>query len=464
MRSVLCLIAFLLVSAWSGRTYSAVDTHEQAGAPAQRETANGPRDDGIGEQTESVAQAERLMSGDTVKVAVFEMVNVSDDRQFTGPTANAAAPLPASYFQRLDLSGDYVVQQDGRISMPRLGFVAATGRALQDVREEIQSSFTQVMGTAAEVNLTIVKRQPIYVVGAVKNSGAYDYAPGMIAIQAISLAGGIDRGAGRSAQLLERLRGAEKLEQTRAGLKRLIAKKARLETERDGASTIAVPARLKELAGSDEAERLIRDETELLHAGRRARAATTNDLDQQIESTEKHLAQLRQRADHFDAQKESRSTRIDLLQSLQQRGGVVQSSLITAQNELSDIEGRKQDFWITVAQTEQKLEAVRNGRAKFETDTMLSLSRELAQTTAEISDAERTLNVDAHATSTLNAMSGPEGLSEFYATPALDIIRRLDNTRSVMPAEDTTELLPGDVVRVRLVSPRAPSKGGLNAR
>ncbi len=464
MRRSLFLIALLLVSAWSGRSYSAVDTHPESRAPVQTESTNGKQADDPTEETENAAQAELLMSGDTLKVAIFEMVDVSDDRQFAGPTSNTAVQSPTSYFQRLDLSGEYIVQQDGRMSLPRLGSVIASGRPLQEVRDEIQFSFAQVMGTAAEVTLTVIKRQPVYVVGAVKNSGAYDYVPGMIVIQAISLAGGIDRGAARSAQVLERLRGAEKLEQTRASLKRLIAKKARLETERDGAAAIVVPPRLKELAGPPEAERLIRDEEDLLHAARQARAAVINDLDQQIESTEKQLIQLRQRADHYDAQMESRNTRINLLQGLQQRGGVVQSSLITAQSELSDIEGRKQDFGITLAQTEQKLEAARSGRAKIETDTMLSLSRDLAQTNGEISDAERTLNVDAHAAATLNAMSGPDGLSDLTASPALEIIRRTANVRSVLPAEDTTELLPGDVVRVRLVSGQDQPTGGANVR
>ena len=56
-------------------------------------------------------------------------------------------------------------------------------------------------------------------------------------------------GASRAAQLIDQVRGAEKLDQTRDRLKRLLVKKARLEADRDGAEQISVPNRLKELAG-----------------------------------------------------------------------------------------------------------------------------------------------------------------------------------------------------------------------
>ena len=38
-----------------------------------------------------------------------------------------------------------------------------------------------------------LERQPVYVLGPVKNPGAYKYAPGMTVLHAVALAGGLDR-------------------------------------------------------------------------------------------------------------------------------------------------------------------------------------------------------------------------------------------------------------------------------
>ena len=43
------------------------------------------------------------------------------------------------------------------------------------------------------MNIVDVARQPIYVVGKVKNSGSFDYTPGMTVLHAIALAGGFDK-------------------------------------------------------------------------------------------------------------------------------------------------------------------------------------------------------------------------------------------------------------------------------
>jgi len=459
MRNIVRIMALVLAGASIGDKAAATVGEAPASENMQTPARSGPPVSGAAAETSA---AELLRAGDTIKVAIYELIDVDADAQAQGP-GMAPTGVPASlksYFQRMDLSGDYEVQQDGSIMLPRIGSISSSGRSLHDVREAIQSSFASTMGTPAEVNVTITKRQPVYVVGAVKNSGAYQYVAGMMVIQAISLAGGIERSPAHSAQIIDQVRGAEKLDQTRDRLKRLLVKKARLEADRDGAAQPAVTSRLQELAGVPDAERLIAAEAEILEATRRARAAQLDDLDTQITSTQQQLALLKQRGTQFDAQMQARTSRLDQLQALQQRGGVVQTSLITAQTDLSDITGRKQDFEITLAQTEQRLTTARSTRAKLETDEKLALSKDLADTVAEIADAERALGADALAMRTLTAMAVQEGAADIHAVPLLEIIRRTGTTRSTISADDTTELMPGDVVRVRLKSSRGfPGEG-----
>ena len=63
-----------------------------------------------------------------------------------------------------------------------------------EVRADLAVSFTTVIGRSANTDVKISDRSPIYVVGPVKNPGAYKYVPGMIVLHAMALAGGLDRG------------------------------------------------------------------------------------------------------------------------------------------------------------------------------------------------------------------------------------------------------------------------------
>src|SRR5690606_35686860 len=62
----------------------------------------------------------------------------------------------------------------------------------------------------------------------------YGFAPGMIALQAIALAGGFERMSDSAAQHLDVMRERERLAQAMQRLTRLSAQRARLIEERDG--------------------------------------------------------------------------------------------------------------------------------------------------------------------------------------------------------------------------------------
>ncbi|TIU43560.1 MAG: exopolysaccharide biosynthesis protein, partial [Mesorhizobium sp.] len=81
--------------------------------------------------------------------------------------------------QRPELSGEYMVQEDGTISVPLLGFIPVANRSTQQVQADLAETFEQLLGRKGLVNILSLERPPIYVLGPVKNPGSFKYAPGM---------------------------------------------------------------------------------------------------------------------------------------------------------------------------------------------------------------------------------------------------------------------------------------------
>ncbi len=168
-----------------------------------------------------------LEIGDKIKIAFYEMIDVGGNGQGGRDGAEDQNSL-RTFYQRMDLGGDYLVEQDGSISIPLLGQFRAEGRALDEVRADLAASFASVIGQSANVDARIVERSPVYVVGTVRNPGAYRYVPGMIALQAIALAGGLDRKEDNLSSLVEGAREMERLRTSTLEIEQLLARRARL--------------------------------------------------------------------------------------------------------------------------------------------------------------------------------------------------------------------------------------------
>ena len=133
-----------------------------AGAEAMAESASPTRSERSSpgsatapEAPPRTANSLLLRAGDTVKISIYELVDAD-----VSPPANGEDPSGglqmSSFFQRVDLSGEYAIQGDGSVALPRLGAVPASGRPVHDVGADIQAAFSKAMGRPADVNLTIV--------------------------------------------------------------------------------------------------------------------------------------------------------------------------------------------------------------------------------------------------------------------------------------------------------------------
>ena len=147
-------------------------------------------------------------------------------------------------FGQTDLSGDFLVDGDGHVSMPMVGSISIDGLTAQDTEREIAKRLSDGYLRQPSVSVRIGELRPIYVVGDVKLPGSYPYRYGASVLSAVAMAGGI--GVVQQLQLRETviaefLAADERVRVLESTRRALLVRQARLAAERDGARTFEAP-------------------------------------------------------------------------------------------------------------------------------------------------------------------------------------------------------------------------------
>jgi len=399
-----------------------------------------------------------LSIGDRAKITFFEMMDV--------PSAQGEQqPALRTFYQRMDLTGEYNIQPDGSISFPRLGRFVVAGKSLQDVQADLAGAFERVMGRGCDVNLTIIEQQPIYVVGPVKSPGAYKYVPGMIVLQAVALAGGLDRGLAQRSQIIETMRESERMRQASVKMKRLLAQRARLDAEREDPAGAQSSTHLISMAADKDAEVFFASELTMLQLQRKSRQQHLSQLNGNVTAIRTELKALERRSALLDKQLAMRYERLSTLQNLMARGLETRHRLITAESEVADFEGRKQELHVAISQAEQKLVQTEEAVAKFNLEHQLNVEKESATIDQEIAHTQTVLASTEIVADVLKATVGHISFDPAPSAAMFQIVRRKAGESVVIAAQETTVLEPGDVLRVSVVnSTKAPSSGSITGR
>jgi polysaccharide biosynthesis/export protein len=89
-----------------------------------------------------------------------------------------------------DLTADYVVGDNGAVSMPLIGDVKANGLTRAQLEQEIETKLSQGYIKNPKVSVSILGYRPFYIYGEVTKPGEYPYAAGMRVTSAVATAGG----------------------------------------------------------------------------------------------------------------------------------------------------------------------------------------------------------------------------------------------------------------------------------
>ncbi len=100
--------------------------------------------------------------------------------------------LTVSVWKQPSLSGALLVRPDGKISMPLLGDIKASGTTPMQLSAQISSKLQKfIRDPEVSVVVSQIHKSFVYVLGEVGKRGPVQMTPGMTILQALSSAGGL---------------------------------------------------------------------------------------------------------------------------------------------------------------------------------------------------------------------------------------------------------------------------------
>ncbi len=118
------------------------------------------------------------------------------EADYLGPTSLGKYKLDTGDIIRLvvyeqpELTRTYVVNSQGRVSIPLAGSVRARGRTVHDLKHAVKSLLGREYVKNPQVSVEIVTYRPFFILGEVRNAGRYSYVNNLTVEAAVALAGG----------------------------------------------------------------------------------------------------------------------------------------------------------------------------------------------------------------------------------------------------------------------------------
>lgn len=365
----------------------------------------------------------------------------------------AGGALPLTYAERInvrildfeELSNEYRINEDETISVPGVGRIPVRGMSASQFEQLLTESLIELTGRTSTVTIEVVAYQPIFVSGAVEDPGAFTWARNLTVVQALSLAGGPYRGpeivAGAGGEGSPRIA----LQQAQAGLKRAIARRARLNAEIAGRETVDTPADLVLLVGPTEAEALIAAEQSLLDSNLLSLSLQSEALDANLESLANEIVRLQELEGDLFEQLEIRRAYFEEVEQSARRGFVPTERVIELRGALAGLDERLSNVRVSMSRAESDQLAARRDQIALREARLAELSEELLELESEIESAQ--LTYDA-ALLTFRTFATPGVSTETGGPSALrfDVVRRTDQGLATLAADRFDPLLPGDVL------------------
>lgn len=124
-------------------------------------------------------------------------------------TLGSGDKLRVIVFGEKDLSGEFDVTGIGKVSLPLIGQVQASGLTLKQFEEEIADKLREGYLTDPKVSVEVLNFRPFYIIGEVSKPGQYPYTNGMTVLNAVAVSGGFTYRANQDRIFITRGEGAE---------------------------------------------------------------------------------------------------------------------------------------------------------------------------------------------------------------------------------------------------------------
>ncbi|GHB49684.1 polysaccharide export protein [Pseudovibrio japonicus] len=89
-----------------------------------------------------------------------------------------------------ELSGEFVIDDQGNLNMPLIGKVSAQDKSLSEVEESVVANLRNGYLRDPKVSLEVLNYRPFFIQGEIKEPGEYPYKTGLTLQDAVAIAGG----------------------------------------------------------------------------------------------------------------------------------------------------------------------------------------------------------------------------------------------------------------------------------
>ncbi len=317
-------------------------------------------------------------------------VKVSDLRAGTGEA-----------YQWQAFTGEFTVAASGKVSLPVVGEIEASGRTTSEIASDIADRLKAKAGLATrpDASVQIVKYRPYYVMGSVEKPGEYEYRPQLSVLQAVSMAGGLQRVP--TDILLQFVRDAVRargdIQEFATQRLALLARQARLDAELKE-KPLAFPPEVEAHAKDPLVARIMSEERLALDTRRAA-------LDAQILNLKKSKDFLTEQITSLSAKDTTTGEQLDIMKAeLARISGLVSKGLsamprqIETSQTIATLESNRLDVQIAVIRARQDISKAdrdildlkdqrRNAALQEAAETRITLN----QATARLEEAKNLL-------------------------------------------------------------------------
>jgi len=112
--------------------------------------------------------------------------------------------LSLTVFGEDNLSGEFIVNRAGDVSIPLIGDVPALSKSLPELKVSIEEALANGYLKEPRINIELLSYRPFYVLGEVDNAGEYPYSEGMTVLNAVATAGGFTYRANTKVVMIKR--------------------------------------------------------------------------------------------------------------------------------------------------------------------------------------------------------------------------------------------------------------------
>jgi len=389
------------------------------------------------------AEAYRLGPQDELQV------KVSDLRTGTGE----------AYQWQAFNNSKFAIAPSGRLSLPVIGEIDASGRTTAELETVIGKRLQEKAGLAVkpDASVQIVKFRPFYIMGSVEKPGEYEYRPDLTVLQAVSIAGG-----------LQRLTTDALLNYTREALSAhgdvrdlthrrlaLLAQQARLDAEiKDGPLVFT-----GEVAALGKGDRIIAEETQLYDSRKAALQGQIVNLNQTKDFLKEQIASLDAKDQNTGRQIDLIRQELDRITSLVNKGLSAMPRQVEVSQTMAQLESNRLDAQIAVIRARQDVAKADRDILELKDNRRTKALQEATETRVKLAETEAKLETARNLLYQAETRAPAEVVanSEAYSQPEFIIFRKgSGNASTRLVVGDQEPVQPGDVVRVQ---PRSRAKG-----